>query len=1317
MDRQRDEPDSGDAARDSRERLLNGLVGQYVDRINAGEAIDRSRIALDHPELAAEILGRLGTFEALGPRIENEGFLKTFGGYQILRQVGRGGMGIVYEAWQSYTDRRVALKVLPAPLLGDSKAVSRFLREAQIAGQLQHPSIVPVYSAGVEDQNPFFAMEYVEGETLAQIVVRLREAKSEARTVFGYKDQVDYFAALATAFAEVADGLHHAHSKGVVHRDVKPSNLILDTEADQGAEAKCRLRILDFGLAHFEGQESLTISGDIVGTPSYMSPEQARRQKIPIDHRTDIYSLGATLCEFITLEQPFRGKDHADTLSQIIERDPVEPRKANPRVPRDLEMIVLKCLRKDAGERYRTAEALGQDLRRFVRGEPIEARPEGRWQRLARRGRRHRIRLGVAAVLVVLLLVIGWLAWSQGRERRLRALADYPPAVLRALEKLQAGSLCLRAESGDLLSIDPRGRVFGGPWVHGLSGQTMPPLEAAVRELGDAIALVPNKPDAWYHRARGRYLLADLDGALADLDRALRASPSFVPASMLQGAIHDLRGEKDTARQRREKALSVGSGWQQAWLSAREAMAEKRWEDAAKAFGDLIHLGAVGEEPYIGATIESCLARAGAMLELKETIGALQHIAVARYLWPASVEPALLEGKAFWLLGDVEKAEAVFQRTYDEAPYKDEVAVAVLAICRYFQDEDRAFAWAQKVQVESARERLRAGSLLETRRCSEAVQAARRAIALDPRDVYAHVYLAVTLYDCLGKFEEAMALFEAALELAPESTEVHFQLGRCFWFWGKLGQAEEHYRRAIGLDPTNAIAQADLGLVLILQGKREQGETLLKDAVAMDPWNPYVHHDRAIGLELVGREREALAACEDAIRVNAQLSWPYGRRGEIFEKEGKLDEAVVEYRKACTLTPREISHWQRLGRILEVVGKPEEAFAEYLEAIDMDLTNAWTHCRVAQLLRKHGLAVAGKDAARLGKLLDGALEKALQDLDAAESPASDDGRLVASLVWMLSSLQAIRARDHDLVGLLPRLPPYAAIDALLASDKLPARPRSESATTSSRAEYLQAKLLDRSGHRLEAAAKLAELVALDPTSPEPVLALATCLRLDDPTRAESELRKALAVTTRGTQGLWDLWAAVCLQDLRRDPGGLLESLPAASPAAAADGEDLRWLLAKLRDGTAIRVDCGGEDTTSPDSNPWSRDRFFTGGRTVRHFVGEIAGTDADPLYHAQRCFPEELVAFAGYRLPVPSGRYRIQLHFAEVYWRVPGVRRFDVRIEGERVVDGYEPIARGFAAAVVESFVTAVDDGQLDIELVAVADVPIISAIEIERAD
>lgn len=339
---------------------LADLVFHYIEKLNAGEAIDEQQVVRDQPDIGPAILTELHTylrFDSMRAVADNQP-LGTLGDYTLRRQIGRGGMGVVYEAWENSMDRAVALKVLPAGFAADDRAFQRFLQEAKAAGKLSHPNVVPVYFTGVRGHTPFYAMELVEGETLAQVLAKVKDAEPETETPFGPKGQVDYFLKLAHAFADVADGLQHAHSRGVTHRDIKPSNLILDRNG--------HLRILDFGLAHLEGHESLTLSRDVVGTPLYMSPEQAQRKNVPVDNRTDVYSLGATMYEASCGRPPFRGKDHADTLSQIIEREPVEPREG---IRRGWRANALR----QSHERHRGSQH---------RGERVESMALARWRLL-----------------------------------------------------------------------------------------------------------------------------------------------------------------------------------------------------------------------------------------------------------------------------------------------------------------------------------------------------------------------------------------------------------------------------------------------------------------------------------------------------------------------------------------------------------------------------------------------------------------------------------------------------------------------------------------------------------------------------------------------------------------------------------------------------------------------------------------------------------------------------------------------------------------------------------------------------------------------
>ena len=382
-----------------REQQLEELFAYYVDRLNEGDELNPQEILAKHPELGTDLIEHLEGYIDPGaaPSMPSD---RTLGDYTIRREIGRGGMGIVYDAWQNSLDRRVALKVLPLGIAASDRAFERFMREARTAAKLDHQNIVRVHGMGVEANTPYYSMEYVEGRTLAQILGAM-EAHSDAAEDAPFAPASDgstNYTGIARTFAEVADGLQHAHEKGVTHRDIKPSNLILTVDG--------HLRILDFGLARFEGDESLTLTGDLLGTPMYMSPEQARRRKIPVDHRTDIYSLGATLYEVLTQRPPFRGKDNYETLSQIIANDLSPLRRFDPTIPKSLETIVLKCLRKNPKDRYDTAEAVAEDLRRFAQGEPVEAQPLPPWAGVARKAWKYSPRIGVIVMTATLIFFV-----------------------------------------------------------------------------------------------------------------------------------------------------------------------------------------------------------------------------------------------------------------------------------------------------------------------------------------------------------------------------------------------------------------------------------------------------------------------------------------------------------------------------------------------------------------------------------------------------------------------------------------------------------------------------------------------------------------------------------------------------------------------------------------------------------------------------------------------------------------------------------------------------------------------------------------------
>ncbi len=453
---------------------------QYLAAIEAGERPNRQAFLARHAEIAEALAECLDGMEALhvaapspspqplspggrgaaaeplspvGERGWGEGDTAEWppgtplGDFRILREIGRGGMGVVYEAVQLSLDRRVALKVLPFAAALDAKQLQRFKNEAQAAAHLHHTNIVPVYAVGSERGVHFYAMQLIEGQNLAALVDDLRRAappgskttpprpgeeptgpypappvsantsRTETHRSLGAQlstrrsdRAVEFFRTIARLTAQAAEGLDYAHGMGVIHRDIKPANLLVDVRGN--------VWITDFGLAQFHADGGLTQTGDLLGTLRYMSPEQAGGQRVLIDHRTDVYSLGATLYELLTLRPIFDGEDRQTLSYQILHEEPPPPRSLDRSVPPELETIVLKAVSKAPAERYASARDFAEDLQRFLRNEPIRARRPTLLQRGRKWLRRHPSLL-VAGMLFLLLLAAGSLVsvWLIQREQ------------------------------------------------------------------------------------------------------------------------------------------------------------------------------------------------------------------------------------------------------------------------------------------------------------------------------------------------------------------------------------------------------------------------------------------------------------------------------------------------------------------------------------------------------------------------------------------------------------------------------------------------------------------------------------------------------------------------------------------------------------------------------------------------------------------------------------------------------------------------------------------------------------------------------------
>jgi tRNA A-37 threonylcarbamoyl transferase component Bud32 len=580
-----------------RENRLNEVLLAYVEAREAGKDPDRTELLATHPDLRDDLaafftghdeverlatpLRECGTWSAeCGAKIDDQAFLLPssaafppselgqLGDFRLIREVGRGGMGIVYEAEQLSLNRQVALKVLPFAAAIDPRQLQRFKNEATAAAHLRHENIVPVYAVGCERGVHYYAMQFVEGQSLAALIAELRQPPTEVSSSLPAESTVQvarlaterdagvlmHFDWVAGLGRQAALALEHAHRAGIVHRDVKPGNLLLDPHG--------QLWVTDFGLAQVTGDSGLTATGELLGTLRYASPEQALGKRGVVDHRSDVYSLGATLYELLTLRPPFDGRDRLELLRQIADDLPKAPCAITPAIPVGLETIVLKALRKEPADRYATAQEFADDLQRFIDRRPILARRPGIAERFRMWARRHPAALLVCAV-VLLLVTAGSVVSAalvgaeqeKTRAEQLRAEDAYQRERQRAEEA--EGRLVLARRAIDELFRVSEEELADRPGMEMLRKLLLRSALAYYQEF-----LVERRDD---HRAQAELLETTrrVEKILADL-AVLRAATHFYLLCQTV-VLDDLRLAPEQRSRMKELTARMGKEWMESF--------------------------------------------------------------------------------------------------------------------------------------------------------------------------------------------------------------------------------------------------------------------------------------------------------------------------------------------------------------------------------------------------------------------------------------------------------------------------------------------------------------------------------------------------------------------------------------------------------------------------------------------------------------------------------------------------------------------------------------------------------------------------------
>jgi len=990
----------------SLEALVAGVADEFMERQKNGETPDIEEYAARHPKAAEllrkvlaalDLVGRSQLGTAVQSRDELSGVL---GDFRILREIGRGGMGVVYEAEQLSLRRRVALKVLPFAATMDARQLQRFHNEAQAAACLHHTNIVPVFFVGCERGIHFYAMQLIDGQPLSDVIEQLRgleknlpKADEDARTVM-YPPPAsdaaatpqpaaeitpwsrekrrgrDYFRKVAELGIQAAESLDYAHQLGIVHRDIKPANLLLDGRGN--------LWVTDFGLAQLPHREaSLTATGQAVGTPRYMSPEQASATREPIDHRTDVYSLGATLYELLTLRPAFAGQNPRVLLQQILFEDPARPSWLDRGISVELETIVLKAMEKRSQDRYRTAQELADDLARWLKNEPIRARRPTLVQRLSKWIRRHKPAVAVGVLVLLMALgMAGYIGW--GRHEMTLRRAESEKAIEAALDDARTWQMQNRLPEALSAARRAQGLLAGADVVESLRHRAQARLAdlELLNKLENVLLEKLTEVKDGHFDGKGADALFGQTFREAGLD--VEALPAEEAAERIRRTTvaAELAAVLDNwARIRRKIQRPEATGWKALLGVAQQADPDvwRRRVRQALIQGDrkaLREAAASKETLRLPAATLSVLGKA--LIEDKEA-----HAQAEKLLREAQRRPP----DNFWVNEDL----FLFFSDVEPLPGEEAVRFATVAVAlrtespgarinlgNALRSKGRLteavveYAEAIRLNKDSAGAHGNLGTALRLQgRLDEAIAEYREAIRLNTELPWPHNGLANALKE-QGKVDEAIAEFHEAIRLQKDFPQAHSNLGNALRDKGLLDEAIAEHRRAIRSNKDFAEGHGDLAVALIDKGRIDEAILEYREAIRIKKDYAKAHYNLGNALVLKHQVDEAIAEYREAIRIKPDFAAPHTNLGNLLWDKARQDEAIAEYRQAIRLNKVEPVAHHNLGSSLASKGRLDEAISEFRIAIQLKKDYADAHCHLGLALTEKGRFQQAVDELRRG---------------------------------------------------------------------------------------------------------------------------------------------------------------------------------------------------------------------------------------------------------------------------------------------------------------------------------------------------------------
>ena len=935
-----------DPERESRLRQLEDAVEAFLAK---DETVEMGAFLDAHEPLRDLLRPMLSADEVQAPSPA----AIRLGDLEVGREIGRGGMGVVYEAEDRRLKRRVAVKVMRRSAATPATAIVRFWREAELAAALRHPGVVPVHSVGETDDSFYLVMELQRAASLAGVLAELntdrptsltadalaRAAAAAATRHFGASTEVQvpppqpsYLHAAVDVIAQVADALGHAHGQGVIHRDVKPGNILLGGDG--------RAHLTDFGLACVMDAPGVTQTGDTPGTPHYMAPEQARGDRAAVGPATDVFALGVTLYEMLTLRRAFVGETGPAVLLDVLHREPTDAGRLNPTLPLDLQAIVQRALEKSPARRYPTAREFAADLHAFLRGEPVVARPITRLRRLQRWTTREPWRAVAAGLVLVGTPIV---AVQLTAARHTDAQSTMGARVLHEewvdtqlahgfREAGEGDDESARAHFAAILAEAPAREegVAGLSVVARLQGDSA--ALAILREHSRALAQSPalRRREALLLRALGRN--DEADAAAAGLDATSVGFDAF-----LEGCAHAEAGHRGVEGAHRRAAAILHRAvvtserarpaFYYEWLHAAAHADDRDAEDAAMA--------AVRRLWPEEAATWFWIAFAQSERDDLEAAFASLAKALARepHLITAVVNYARLANR----LGRPGDGVAAMQAALPHAPRPVVVLQELARAHHQLGRFEAARVDLEQALVLTPRDpvlrREYAGVLIDAGRAAEGATLGEALVAERPNDPDAHLVLGMARIK-LGNPAAALPHLLQSVKAKP-TIQAHYYLGLVHTALGDIAAAKHAYEQVLALDGRHATAATNLAVLHLRGGDAVAAEPLLRTALTVQP--DLVFARRSLLRALSDRPTEAVALCRDWLTHAPELAEAWRHLAWYLLQTGAPDvraEALTSAEKANALSgDTDGPTLHVLGASLLASGEPERARATVQRAL------------------------------------------------------------------------------------------------------------------------------------------------------------------------------------------------------------------------------------------------------------------------------------------------------------------------------------------------------------------------------------------------